>query len=150
MELRVKHDVEIGQAVYRVVVTPDSEKVAVASEDKTVKLIDIESGEMSSVISTNRDERNPLFLPEDSSLLHISYKDGFPSLYKNSKSLNRSTSGVFNPFYDPNKGAVGYIGFSGFKRISPFLVFSSNSNEARRFFEDSSKNDWRKTKPVPH
>ena len=42
----MRHEVEIGNAVYKVAITPDSKTVAIGSEDKTVKLFDLASGEL--------------------------------------------------------------------------------------------------------
>jgi WD40 repeat protein len=46
MKLKVRHEVEIGSAVYKVAVTADSKSVATGSEDGTVRLFDLASGEL--------------------------------------------------------------------------------------------------------
>ncbi len=46
MKLKTRHEVEIGSAVYKVAVTADSKRVATGSEDGTVRLFDLASGEL--------------------------------------------------------------------------------------------------------
>ncbi|MFX1294224.1 MAG: WD40 repeat domain-containing protein [Promethearchaeota archaeon] len=46
MQLKVKHGIDCGHFIYKVAVSPDSKYVATGSEDKTIKILEISTGEL--------------------------------------------------------------------------------------------------------